>query len=371
MMTGYGRHFDRGGEKASRFGFTLIELLVVIAIISIISAIVSVSFLSIAREARLSSGTNVVIAAIGNARALAMKNNRLVLVVFRPRLLENRTQIVEIVTAQWTGESHIDKTPLPPLPTIVIDRFEPIEGVAVRRLPRGIKVAGPMYADSTTLIDVNGTQAGDLDSYWSTQAHLPSIIQSRPLDDKSEPAGRLIGIMFSPDGSTISVNAQSDASASYIDFDRDSMQRIQNVSYAFDPFDANTNPGDEIVYHFLDNDEPVVMIAPYLAVFDDEQFREFSDPASWTDSAAGTKQTGCEVGVGVEINVAVAARNGQYTRHTVDRALRGQRGLTKPHPLDVGKQVCTVSGDTDLRIAIGVAEWAPIHSNIRACNPLL
>ena len=68
MMTGYGRHFDRGGEKASRFGFTLIELLVVIAIISIISAIVSVSFLSIAREARLSSGTNFVISAIGNAR---------------------------------------------------------------------------------------------------------------------------------------------------------------------------------------------------------------------------------------------------------------------------------------------------------------
>lgn len=285
MMTGYGRHFDRGGEKASRFGFTLIELLVVIAIISIISTIVSVSFLSIAREARLSSGTNIVISAIGNARALAMKNNRLVLVVFRPRLLENGTQIVEIVTAQWTGESHIDNTLPLPITTAVIDRFEPIEGVAVRRLPRGIKVAGPMYADSTTLIDVNGTQAGDLDSYWSTQAQLPSINQLNPLDNNSEPAGRLIGIMFSPDGTTISVNAQSDASASYIDFDRDSMQRIQNVTYAFtDPFDT-ANPGAEIADHFLNDDEPVVMIAPYLAVFDDEQFREFFDPASWTDAA--------------------------------------------------------------------------------------
>lgn len=284
MMTGYGRQFDRGGEKASRFGFTLIELLVVIAIISIISAIVSVSFLSIAREARLSSGTNIVISAIGNARALAMKNNRLVLVVFRPRLLENGTQIVEIVTAQWTGESFLDTSIFP---QTVLDRFEPIEGVAVRRLPRGIKVAGPMYAESTGILDVDGTDAGDLDSFWSTQAQLPAINQSNPTDDKSEPSGRLIGIMFSPDGTTISVNSQSDATASYIDFDRDRLHRVEGVTYDYTTVFANGDadfPGILIAEHRLDNDEPVVMIAPYLAVFDDEQFREFSDPASWTDS---------------------------------------------------------------------------------------
>ena len=278
MMTGYGRHFDRGGEKASRFGFTLIELLVVIAIISIISAIVSVSFLSIAREARLSSGTNIVISAIGNARALAMKNNRLVLVVFRPRLLENRTQIVEIVTAEWTGESFLDTSIFP---QTVLDRFEPIEGVAVRRLPRGIKVAGPMYAESFDFIDTDGdgvNDSGNLDSFWSTQAQLPAI---------SEPAGRLIGIMFSPDGTTISVNAQSDATASYIDFDSDRLHRIEGGTYDYTTAFANGDddfPGILIFEHRLDDDEPVVMIAPYLAVFDDEQFREFSDPTSWIDA---------------------------------------------------------------------------------------
>ncbi|MCH7604090.1 MAG: hypothetical protein IIB54_15125, partial [Planctomycetes bacterium] len=52
-----------------------------------------------------------------------------------------------------------------------------------------------------------------------------------------------------------------------------------NPTYALDDF-----PGILIFEHRLDDDEPVVMIAPYLAVFDDEQFREFSDPASWTDS---------------------------------------------------------------------------------------
>lgn len=289
MMTGYWRHFDSRGEKTKQFGFTLVELLVVIAIIAIISAIVSVSFLSIAREARLSSGTNVVISAIGNARALAMKNNRLVLVVFRPRLLENRTQIVEIVTAQWTGESFLIDDGAVPVPNVlsIIDRFEPIEGVAIRRLPRGIKVAGPMYLESNSFIDVNGSQAGDLDSFWSTQAQLSAINQLSPLDNTSEPAGRLIGVMFNPDGTTISVNAQSDASASFIDFDRDSMQRIQSFTYDFNtnPLNANENPGAEVVAHFLDDDEPVVMIAPYLAVYDDEQLREFSEPTTWTGAA--------------------------------------------------------------------------------------
>lgn len=283
MMTRSLRHFDDVRKKASRPGFTLIELLVVIAIIAIISSIVTVSFLNISREARLSSGTNVVISAIGNARALAMKNNRLVLVVFRPRLLENRTQIVEIITAQWTGESFLDDISID-----VIDRFEPIEGIAIRRLPRGIKVAGPMYLESTAFLDVNGAQAGDLDSYWSTQAQLAGINQLSPLDNTSEPAGRLIGIMFNPDGTTVSVNAQSDASASFIDFDRDRLHRIEGSTYDYNiVFDTGDNdfPGSLIFAHRLDDDEPVVMIAPYLAVFDDEQFREFFEPSTWTDAA--------------------------------------------------------------------------------------
>ena len=289
MITVHSKHFDGRGERAKRIGFTLIELLVVMAIIGIIAAIVTVSFLTIAREARLSSGTNVVISAIGNARAMAMKNNRLVLVVFRPRLLENRTQIVEIVTAQWTGESFIDNTLALPITTAVIDRFEPIEGLAVRRLPRGIKVSGPMYVESSTLITLDdGTQIGDLDSYWSTQAQLPSINQQTPLDNTSEPAGRLIGVMFSPDGTTITVNAQSDATASFIDFDRDRLHRINGVTYdystAFDNGDFDF-PGILIPEHRLDDDEPVVTIAPYLAVYDDEEFREFFDSASWTDTA--------------------------------------------------------------------------------------
>ena len=83
-------------------GFTLVELLVVMGVIGVLSTLTLVSFRAITRDARLSSATNTVTAALDNARALAMKRNQPVLVAFYPRV-EGKQSRVDIITAVWAG----------------------------------------------------------------------------------------------------------------------------------------------------------------------------------------------------------------------------------------------------------------------------
>ena len=74
-------------------GFTLTELLVVMGIVIVLATLTVMGVRGIARSARLASATNSVMAALDNARALAMKTNTIVLVVFRPRLEGNNKQV--------------------------------------------------------------------------------------------------------------------------------------------------------------------------------------------------------------------------------------------------------------------------------------
>ena len=72
-------------SRSAHRSFTLIELLVVMGLIALLSVVTLVSVQAIIKDARLSSATNTVMAGLDNARALAMKKNTNVLVVFRPR----------------------------------------------------------------------------------------------------------------------------------------------------------------------------------------------------------------------------------------------------------------------------------------------
>ena len=145
-----------------RRAFTLIELLVVMGIIAILGVLTTVTFRGIAADARLASGQNTVAAVLDNARGLAMKNNKIVMVVFRPRL-EGKEQYVEAVFTERADTQiyNIGGN------RRSVDRFVPIDDAATRPLAKGVKVAGPDYGTNN-------------DSVWITQAHLPAITQGAP-----------------------------------------------------------------------------------------------------------------------------------------------------------------------------------------------
>ncbi len=235
-------------------GFTLIELLVVMGVIGVLSVLTLMSMRGIANDARMASATNAVKAALDNARALAMKNNTIVLVVFRPRLagVHKQKQEVDIYTAKWTGESaiFIDQNG----DEEVKDRFVPIPAIAVRSIPAGIKIAAPRYG-------------GDTDNIWITQAHLPAIDQQTGI---GEVPGKMIAIMYSADGTLITLNSQSDAQNIYVDFNNNESQQLDSADFD----------------HVFENNEPFLVFAPFLAVYDDDEARELK-ALDWSNSPQG------------------------------------------------------------------------------------
>ena len=238
--------------------FTLTELLIVMGVIAVLSVLTLVSVRAIIDDARLASATNSVVASLDNARSLAMKNNTIVLVVFRARL-DGDGVVVDIVPCEWTGESYRNGA-------MVIDRFVPISDAPVRSLPPGIKVAAPSYAIG-------------LDEVWVTQSHLPATANGQ------EVAGVIFGVMYGPDGTTISSNAQSDSDLSWVDFKFDPTiggPFIRNMGTDFLPGAGMIPPlpiadlADTTFYvQNFDDDEPFIVMAPFLAVYDDKEARKF------------------------------------------------------------------------------------------------
>ena len=90
--------------------FTLIELLVTMAIIGIIATVTVISIAVIANDARLASGKNTVVAALDHARALAIRDNNYVMLVFRPRLEESEQRVEALQLGATDGGLKIGQT---------------------------------------------------------------------------------------------------------------------------------------------------------------------------------------------------------------------------------------------------------------------
>ena len=230
--------------------FTLIELLLVLAMFSVLATITLVSFGHLGRGARLASATNTVSVTLANARALAMKHNQLVLVVFRPRNQSDGTQRVEAVTSTWTGESYLNRTAGR---VRIIDRYLAAALVPSRLLPAGIQIAAPAYE-------------ADIDIEWVTQSNLHG---AEGAADRQR--GVVVGVLYGPDGTTRTRNSRTDADRLWLDLDghgvvvpriRDDGSDILPAEIPLDFFEQD-NP----------DDEPFVTLAPFLAVYDDTAAR--------------------------------------------------------------------------------------------------
>lgn len=248
--------------QRSRRAFTLAELLVVMAIIAILGVLTAVSVQRISRDARVATATNVVTAALANARAIAIRDNRVVVVVFRPiwdPANRQRPQQTELVTAVWSGESAVFTSNPTTGQKSVADRFVPANGVQPARLPAGIKVAGPLFEDG-------------LDNRWVTQAELPQLVSCQ----EAITYYRQIAVMFAPDGSVVTRNptASTADSKAFVDFNLTDLSPGDN-----DPQDvaAGGCAGSTFERFWMQddvNDECNLTLVPYLAVFDDRLARE-------------------------------------------------------------------------------------------------
>ena len=261
------RRFRSGGR-----GFTLIELLVVMGILVVLAVLTGISVSQVSREARLSSGVNQVVAALGAARSYAIQNNTTTMLSFtvnvdRENLGEG--EIVELVLSRATGEI---TTRYSGSQQWYDQRFVPVAGLPAVQLPRGIKVAGPL---NTAYGDVP-PGFGDGDELWVSQPGGAWRINGT--DVVTDEIGRQIGVMFGPDGTMVTRNVQGAGGSGavvwpYLDADRDRVPVIINHngyggSMRFVAYDA---VGDECDVH------PV----QWLGVFDDEALRRARGDANW------------------------------------------------------------------------------------------
>jgi prepilin-type N-terminal cleavage/methylation domain-containing protein len=282
--------------RARPVGFTLLELLVVMGILLLLATLTAIGVGKVTRDAKLANATNVLVAALGNARAVAIRDNAYVMVTFRVapdrrgRAVPREPQVVQVITARWTGEVVTPSTPVPTgliaLPDdLFADRFIAVPGVPARELPSGILVAGPAFGFVT---DAN---PGQNDSQWRTQPRFagsgnfavvpPAYTQDRVRTE----LGWAIGVLFGPDGRMLSRNPeqvnevviggdnQNAYVKSFVDLDGDGYPNAGTTNL-FSGSSGSANV-DFFVYD-EPTDEPLVDYVPYLAVFNEVEARERS-----------------------------------------------------------------------------------------------
>ncbi len=246
--------------RTSRRGFSLTELLVAMGIIAIIGGITAIGIRNVSREARISSATNTVTAALDSARALAIRRNRTVAVVFRPRLVRDGESRIEIILAEFAGDSEVRSIlGTSPQPRI-FDRFRPIPGIARRELPKGIGVAGPFHA-----VDERA---------WLTATDL-----ARP----EEAPGRVIGVMYRADGTTVMQDSSRNTHFIWVDVNDDG-ERYFHEADSNDPQMPQGNHIDDWMSQKHPDDEPLIQMVQFLAVYDYDAARDWSDTSVWVNA---------------------------------------------------------------------------------------
>jgi type II secretory pathway pseudopilin PulG len=280
MNCAYARK-NQSALRGRRSSFTLTELLVVMGVIALLAGLTAISYRTVAKDAKLSSGKNTVMAVLDNARAMAMKRNKIVVVVFRAHPINQKEQAIEASFAEWSGESYYN-------PNVgIVDRFRPVPNIQSRLLPTDIQVACPQYG-------------GGVDGVWQNCSYFPGI-------QNGEQPGAILGVMFATDGTVITRNNRTNSHRMFVDFNDDRLQRqlVDNGQLRMcDLMDNAVVPGSTDDYpdentcdlgngssgtltqffcHRHSDDEPYITTAPFLTVYNDQQARDMYDTATWTN----------------------------------------------------------------------------------------
>ena len=256
--------------RRHRGAFTLIELLVVIAIVAVVSVLSVIAVGRLGQDARISGAVNQVLAALDEARATAIRTNRSTAVIFLARWDASRPedrQVTEAVLVTWLG----DQEPVIFNTDELADIFVAVPDVPPRRLPPGVKVAGPFYA-------IEGFDGLQSDFLWLTQPELrltdPDIV-----GNQQEYPGEIIGVLFDAKGRVVTSNVASFArEAFYDEYPGDTESPGQDgFGFRVDPR-ADTAVGSApgpLFYHYHEDDEEVyISFVPFLSIYDDDEARQ-------------------------------------------------------------------------------------------------
>ena len=264
--------FNAGGTH----GFTLIELMVVIGILISLATLTAISVSKVTKDARFSKSVSQVMNALENARTLAIKEHRPVLLAFtvKTERVDNTTSagiLTGNIKKQWTrivaARLRDELVNADPTETTIstrssfMDLFEPHPNFTPVDLPEGIKVAGPQMDYLAN------------DDVWITQ---PTFRDNNTNFAEME-YGSLIGVMFSADGSLLSrITGGGSANIGMgrfvvLDIDQDGLQRQVNSA---------ENASGWFTYN-IENEEPNIQLAPFLSVFNDAAMRELFNVSNW------------------------------------------------------------------------------------------
>ena len=266
----HGMHANRRG------GFTLVELMVVIGILISLATLTAISVSKVTKDAGFSKAVSQVMNALETARTLAIKEHRIILVVFTVKTERTNSDVsggmmTGTVKRQWTRivgtrlrDELVNNNATQTIPdgnSIYMDMFEQHPNFSPIDLPEGIKVAAPQMDYERN------------DDVWITQ---PTFRDSNTNFAEME-YGSLIGVMFDVNGSLLSkITGGGSANIGMgryvvLDIDQDGLQR---------PLNTIENAAGWFTYN-IEGEEPNIQLAPFLSVFNDTAMRELFDVNNW------------------------------------------------------------------------------------------
>jgi prepilin-type N-terminal cleavage/methylation domain-containing protein len=295
-----------------RVGFTLIELLAVVVIISLLAALTLTAYRALAKDSRISLASNTIRVALQSARAASIELNKRTMLVFRPVLTEPGTQQIEAMVVVESGEVFEDTNVRIPMDfysslseSCLVMRFKPLDGYGPFLLPKGVMLASPIFFMLTTNYEFSGFGEPDpaAREEWISLSYLP---QGQSGD--SHASGMVIGVIFDQGGTLRTSFTDSGSQLAFVDFNNDGSLQCGSDCFTMLPFDSNgicrdgvPEPGvdyeclfgfdaeqeDEdklnLFYGMQEaEDEPYVLIAPYIALYDYDEANElYAGDTQW------------------------------------------------------------------------------------------
>jgi len=310
--------------------FTLIELLAVVAIIGVLGVATVASYQSIADDVRRAGAVEQVKGALARGRATAISTSQPTLVSFRPVETAPGVQQLEVVVSQFSGNTYDWLPEGLGNPgdnfNLRLARFVPVGDVKTEFLSPGIGVAatGHRFAETD---DGEGQIPVKGDTEFLPTANLLGF-KGIP-----EAPGVVPAVLFAADGSVANMMHEADSEWCFVDLNQDGLQRYRGDNYCnHQPLEGfnvpfacpegvpdgtleGSAPAGEcwVGPYYLENsgqpaaartlieevlplcqwgedDEPMVLISPYLAVYDDREARKQLDPAGWVITGQNTDQ---------------------------------------------------------------------------------